>query len=132
MEGDNRGSGQGSTDELTRRTADDVAALAHRYAGVAKREVASAGERAIWPAVTAAVGGLLVIVASGMLVASPAVPPSQPRLKRRVRFVAFAYLALGGAGALLGSAALYAGMRKALPRTRHNVREAIDVIRDRL
>lgn len=131
MQGD-KGPNDRSTDELAQRAADDVAALAHRYAGVAKREVATAGERAAWPAAAAAIGGLLVLVGAGMLVASPAVPPAQRRLKRRAHIVAAAYLALGGAGALVGAAALYAAFRRALPRTRHNLREAIDVMRDRL
>ncbi len=59
MEPEDQGSGARRTDELTERTADDVAALAHRYTGVAKREVAAAGERAAWPAAVAAIGGLL-------------------------------------------------------------------------
>lgn len=109
-----------------------MAALAHRYAGVAKREVANAGERALWPAAAAALGGLLVAVGVGMLAASPAVPPSQRRLERRFHIVALTYVALGAAGALVGRAALVAGMRGALPRTRHNVHQAIDAVRDRL
>lgn len=129
MQGDTKGP---STDELTRRTADDVAALAQRYAGVAKREVATAGQRAAWPAAAVAIGGMLVMVGGGMLVASPAVPPAQRRLKRRVRLMAFAYLALGAAGAIVGGGALVASMRRALPRTRHNVREAIDVLREKV
>jgi uncharacterized protein (DUF1786 family) len=66
------------------------------------------------------------------LIASPAVPSANKRLKRRVRFVAFAYLGLGAVGAVIGGGALLATVRSALPRTRHNVKEAVDVVRDRI
>ena len=131
MEEDEQGQ-EPRTDELTRRAADDVAALAHRYAGVARREVAAAGERALWPTALAALGTVLLLVGGGMLVASPAVPPAQRRLKRRLHLVALGYLTVGAAGAIAGGLALVAGMRGALPRTRHNVHEAIDTIRERL
>ena len=120
------------TDELTERAVDDVAALAHRYAGVAKREVVAAGERAAWPMAVVALGGLFAVVGGGMLIASPAVPSAQYRLKRRVRFAAIAYVTLGLAGVIAGGAALAATVRHALPRTRHNLHESVDVVRDRL
>ena len=132
MDEEKQASGDRRIDELTQRTADDVAALAREYAGVAKHEVAVAGERAAWPAAAAAIGSLLAVVAVGMLVASPAIPSTNKRLKRRVRLVSFAYLALGGVGAIVGGGALMATMRQALPRTRHNLEEAVDVVRDRL
>lgn len=132
MDEEKQGTGQPRIDALTERTADDVAALAHAYAGVAKREVAAAGERAAWPAAIAAIGGLLVVVGTGLLIASPAVPATQRRLKRRVHFVALTYLVLGAAGGIVGGGALVAGMRRALPRTRHNVKEAVDVLRERI
>src|SRR5690242_15201356 len=99
-------SGDRRIGELTERTADDVAALAHAYAGVARREVAHAGERAAWPAAAAAVGGLVAVVGVGLLFASPAVPSANRRLKRRVRFVSIAYLALGAVGMVVGGGAL--------------------------
>ena len=132
MNEDTRRTGDRRIDELTERTADDVAALAHAYTGVAKREVASAGERAAWPAAIAALGGLLAFVGVGMLVASPAVPSTNERLRRRVRFVSMAYLALGAAGVFVGGGALVATMRRALPRTRRNLHEAVDVLRERI
>lgn len=132
MNEDPRASGDRRLDELTERTVDDVAALARAYGGVARREVTRAGERAAWPAATIAIGGLLAIVGVGMLFASPAVPPSSRRLRRRVRLVSLAYLTLGAVGALTGAGALVATMRRALPRTRHNLREAVDTVRDRL
>ena len=119
-------------DELTERTVDDVAALAHKYAGVAKREMASAGERAAWPAAAAAIGAVLAVVGSGMLVASPAVPSAQRRLKRRMRFAALAYVTLGLAALVVGGGALVATIRRALPRTRRNLHEAVDVVRERI
>lgn len=119
-------------EQLTQRTVDDVAALAHEYAGVAKHELASAGERALWPAAIGAIGGLLVVVGVGMFVASPAVPSAQRRLKRRVRFLATSYVALGGLGAIVGLGALVAAARHALPRTRRNVAETVDLMRGRL
>lgn len=67
-----------------------------------------------------------------MLIASPAVSDAQPRLKRRVRGMALSYLVLGAAGALVGGAALFATLRRALPRTRKNVQEAVDALRERL
>src|SRR6185312_12868750 len=118
--------------DLTERTADDVAALARAYGGVARREVTHAGERAAWPAATLALGGLLAIVGVGMLFASPAVPPSSRRLRRRVRLVSLTYLTLGVAGAIAGAGAFVAAMRHALPRTRRNLREAVDTVRERL
>jgi hypothetical protein len=119
-------------DDLMRRTADDVATLAHEYANVAKREVAAVSERAMWPGAIAAVGALLAVVGVGMLVASPAVPSTNARLRRRLHFAALAYLAFGAAGALVGGGAFVATLRHALPRTRRNVHEAVDVVRDRL
>jgi hypothetical protein len=132
MNEDTHDPGDRRIDELTSRTADDVAALAHEYAGVARHEVAVAGERALWPAAIAAIGGLIAVVGTGLLIASPAVPSANKRLKRRVRFVAFAYLGLGAVGAVIGGGALLATVRSALPRTRHNVKEAVDVVRDRI
>jgi hypothetical protein len=132
MNEDTRTSRDPDIEKLTQRTVDDVAALAHQYAGVAKHELASAGEQALWPAAIGALGGLFVVVGVGMLVASPAVPSAQRRLKRRVRFVATSYVALGGIGAIVGLGALISAARHALPRTRHNVAETVDVLRDRL
>ena len=126
------GGGDRRIDDLTERTVDDMTALAHAYAGVARREVARAGERAAWPAASIAIGGLLSIVGVGMLFASPAVPPSHRRFRRRVRFVSLAYLTLGAVGALVGAGALVATMRRALPRTRRNLQEAVDVVRERI
>ena len=52
---------------LSRQTADDVSRLAHAYAGVARREAAAAGERALWPAAATAIGALLALVGIGVL-----------------------------------------------------------------
>ena len=127
-----RAPGDRRIDALTERTAEDVTALARAYAGVARREVVSAGERAAWPALSLTVGGLLAVVGVGMLFASPAVPPAQHRLRRRVRLVSITYLTLGAVGAFVGAGALVATMRRALPRTRRNLREAVDVVRERI
>jgi hypothetical protein len=132
MNEDKGATGDRRIDELTERTADDVAALAKAYTGVAKREVARAGERAAWPAAVAAIGGLLTVVGVGMLVASPAVPSTNKRLKRRARLVSMAYLALGGAAVFVGGGALVATMRRALPRTRRNLHEAVEALRERV
>jgi len=132
MSEETRAPGDQDIEQLTQRTVDDVAALAHQYAGVAKNELASAGEQALWPAAIGTIGGLLVLVGMGMFVASPAVPSTQRRLKRRVRAVAISYVALGGVGALVGLGALIAAARHAMPRTRRNVAETVDVLRERL
>lgn len=131
MEGETRDtkpSGQ-RLDELTRRTADDVSELAHEYAGVAKREAAEAGERALWPAATAAIGAILAAVGVGVLFSSPAVPGQQRRLKRRMRGLGFAYVVLGGLGLVVGGLALARTMGEALPRTRRGLRALVDELK---
>jgi len=92
----------GRLDDLATRAADDVAALAHQYASVAKREVAVAGERAAWPAATGVGGALMALVGTGMLLALPAVPSSDRRLRRRMRLFAVGYLFVGGLGCAFG------------------------------
>jgi Na+/melibiose symporter-like transporter len=119
-------------DRLQERTAEDIAALAHEYAGLAKSEVKAAGERATWPAAIAAIGGLLCVVGVGMFVASPAVPRQQRRLKRRMRSVATAYLVVGGAAAVVGALALVTTLTHALPRTRRGVASAVDTLKQKL
>jgi len=119
-------------DLLQERTAEDLAELAEEYTGLAKREAKVAGERASWPAAVCAIGGVVGVVGVGMLVASPAVPGGQRRLKRRLRVVATAYLVLGGAAAAIGGLALARTLVHALPRTRAGVAGAVDIIRDKL
>ena len=121
-----------AVDQLQRRTADDVASLAHEYAAWPRSSAVAAGERALWPAAFAGIGGLLCVVGMGMLAASPAVPARERSLKRRLRLVGVGYLVVGGIGAAVGAVALGATVAHALPRTRHGLSDAVDAIRDRL
>jgi hypothetical protein len=119
-------------DDLTQRTADDVATLARTYAGVARDEMTEAGARAVWPTAVAAIGGLLAIVGAGVLVTSPAVPSGERRLKRRMRAFGFGYLIVGGLGAVVGVLALGSEVTNALPRTRGRLRALVDAFRRRV
>lgn len=119
-------------DELTERTADDVTELARAYAGVARNEAAEAGERALWPAAVAAAGGVLAVVGLGVLVASPAIPGQERRLKRRMRLYGAGYLVLGAAATIAGVLVLGSEVQGALPRTRRGLRELVDAFRGRV
>ena len=119
-------------DELTRRTVDDMATLTREYAGEARDEAVAAGERAVWPAAAAALGGLLALVGVGVLVSSPAVPRGEPSLKRRMRVLGFGYLLAGGLGAAIGILALGGEVAHALPRTRRRLRALVDAFRRRV
>ena len=116
-------------DQLAERAADDVAALAHQYTGVAKREVAAAGARAMWPAATAAVGAVVAVVGAGLLFASPAVPSSNRLLRRRMRAFAVGYLLVGGLGCGIGLIGLGDTLTRALPRTRRGLHAILDAVR---
>ena len=118
--------------ELAERAVDDVSQLAHAYAGVAKREVVAAGEHAAWPATIAVVGGLMACTGLGLFVASPAIPSTNRRLKRRTRGLAYLYIALGGAAAAFGLLALTGVVSQSLPRTRRGLRDVVETVQEHL
>lgn len=113
--------------ELSRRAAADVGQLAREVKDVARKEAVDTGARAVWPAAAVVAGGLLAIVGTGMLLASPALDRGA-----RVRRYALGYLVAGGAGLALGGTTLVKTAKHALPETRQAVRQTVAQVSDEL
>ncbi|MCA1663656.1 MAG: hypothetical protein LC659_05210, partial [Myxococcales bacterium] len=63
------------------------------------------------------------------LLARPAVPRSERRLRRRMRLFAVGYLLLGGLGCAVGLRDLGETLTRALPRTRRGLHSLLGALR---